>query len=109
MTPQVNDLRCFRFQYKHSLGATLGATLEPYLIVNTTLSTEEGVGDIRLSPLARQIAPASQSYWTPTRQSPVWLATQLPVAEVTTVTPCLLEVLLVREGLGRHPVADSGI
>jgi hypothetical protein len=29
VTPQVNDLRCFRFQYKRSLGATLGATHEP--------------------------------------------------------------------------------
>jgi len=46
VTPQVNDLRCSRFQYKRSLGATLGATLEPYPIVNSTLSEQEGVGDI---------------------------------------------------------------
>ena len=51
MTPQVNDLRCSRFQYERSLGATLGATLEPYPIVDSTLYAEEEVGDIRQLPL----------------------------------------------------------
>ena len=33
----------------------------PYPIVNSTLSEEEGVGDIRQLPLARQTAPVNQA------------------------------------------------
>ena len=49
--------------------------MNPYLIVNSALSEEEGVGDIRQLLLTRHIAPASYSYWKPAGRSPLWLAT----------------------------------
>ncbi len=53
LTPQVSDLRCSRFQYKRSLGATLGAalgaTLEPYSIVDSALSGEPKVPSFNLA------------------------------------------------------------
>ena len=51
----------------------------PYPTVNSAVSEEEWVSDIRQLLLVRQIAPASYSYWKPAGQSPLWLATQLAV------------------------------